>query len=173
MIFAWPKMEVHKPEPLAPGLERARASGVNELVNPRFESEDRTRQPYVLTATRAVQSPQNPEVVLLDAPKADLRATDGTHSALEADKGMYRQAEEILLLDGNVRLMRDGGYQAQTERLSLHMKDQRAWSDRRVRGQGPEGEIEASGFRIEGGGALMIFTGPAKLVLHDAFGGRR
>lgn len=147
------------------------AVGKNELINPRFESEDSQSQPFTITATRAVQSARDPELVQLEKPMADITLKDGTWLAGSADSGFYQQEAEKLMLEGSVKLYHDDGYEILTEKLFLDIKSEEAWSDTPVYGQGPAGTLTASGVRLSRQNDILIFTGPAKLVLNRSIEG--
>jgi lipopolysaccharide export system protein LptC len=140
--------------------------GQNELINPSFKSRDEKQQPYTVTAERAFQSAKDMNLVLLELPKADITLTDGAWLAAKAEKGVYRQNAENLILDGDVRLFHDKGYEMTTERMLINLKTRKAISDRAVHGQGPAGTIDATGFQASGENNSLIFTGPVKLVLN-------
>ncbi len=170
LLMAWPRVE----ETMAPVPKEAiipQTIGKNELVNPRFESEDEKSQPFTVTANRAVQSAKNPDVLILDHPVADIILQDGTWLAVEAKRGAYRQESEKLLLEENVKLFHDQGYELKTAKLVVDMKSRQAWSDQDVYGQGPAGTLEATGMQAHSDKGLLIFTGPVKLVLNRAIKG--
>lgn len=145
--------------------------GQNELINPRFKSRDDKSQPYEITADRAFQSAKDINIVLLEQPTADITLNDGTYLSARAEKGVYRQNAENLILDGDVTLFHDEGYEMTTARMLINMKDRKAISDRPVEGHGPAGTIQASGFQAESADNSLIFTGPAKLVLSTGIKG--
>jgi len=140
--------------------------GQNELVNPKFESADEKNQPFSITALRAVQSARDPSVVLLEKPMADITLKSGTWLAAQAQKGAYRQNTERLLLQGEVKLFHDDGYEVTTDKLLVNLQNREAWSDEPVYGQGPAGSLEASGMQAHSNSNQLIFTGPAKLTLN-------
>lgn len=140
--------------------------GTNELLNPRYESKDDKNRPYTITATRAVQSPEDMDVVLLTKPEADITLGDGAWLAAKAQKGTYRQKADSLMLEGDVTLYHDQGYELKTPRMLLDLKDRKAVSDSKVSGQGPAGSIEASGMQAVSAANNLIFTGPVHLVLN-------
>lgn len=145
--------------------------GQNELINPRFKSRDDKSQPYEITADRAFQSAKDVNVVLLEQPEADITLSDGTYLSARAEKGVYRQKAENLILDGEVTLFHDEGYEMTTARMLINMKNRKAISDRPVSGHGPAGTIQASGLQADSGANSLIFTGPAKLVLNTKIKG--
>lgn len=170
MVMAWPNVE----DTLAPISQEAtapRTVGQNELINPRFESEDDQRQPFTVTANRAVQSARDPDVVILERPVADIILKDGTWLAAEAKQGAWQQNAEKLLLEGNVKLFHDQGYEVKMTKLLINMKDQQAWSDTPVSGHGPAGTLEATGLQAQNTDEKLVFTGPVRLVLNRTIEG--
>jgi lipopolysaccharide export system protein LptC len=94
-----------------------------------------------------------------------------TRLHLSADKGEYQQKAGKLLLEGNVTLTQGAEYEFRTDKLLVHLKAREAWSDSPVAGKGPAGTLEASGLHAQGADSLLIFTGPARLVLSGPVAG--
>lgn len=145
--------------------------GKNELLNPQFESLDDKGQPYSVTALRAVQGDEDGadgEVgpMLLEKPKGELALNDGHKARMESDTGVYQQDARRLFLEGNVVLSHDLGYAMQMEQLDVDMEAGSAVTQTAVTGQGPEGTIAASGMQAFSADEVLIFTGPATLVLN-------
>jgi lipopolysaccharide export system protein LptC len=141
--------------------------GKNELIEPRFESEDDKKQPFIITAKRAFQSDKDQEIIFLEAPEAEITLNDGAWLAIESNHGAYKQNDERLLLEGLVKLFHDAGYQMETEKLKVNLKNKKAWSETKVSGQGPAGSLLAdNGMTIDTETGIIIFKGPAKLILN-------
>ena len=170
LLMVWPQVE-DTFEAIPKDQVLPQTIGKNELLNPRYESEDDRQQPFTITADRAIQSSQDPGIVMLDRPKADITLTDGTWIASEALQGTYNQNAEQLLLEGQVKLFHDQGYEMSTEKMLLNLQTHEAWSDRPVSGHGPAGTLEASGLQAQNDTGRLIFTGPAKLVLNRTIEG--
>lgn len=168
LLFVWPDME-ETIEPLAredilPDVPTAQ----NELLKPRFESLDDDQQPFTITAEKAAQDRNNPELIILDKPTADLLMKDGTWLAAKSDSAIYEQNAEKLQLNGNVRLFHDAGYQLETEELRVNLLTQETFSDKDVQAQGPEGVINAIGLEAFGEDNIVIFKGPATMLLNTS-----
>ncbi len=170
IVLSWPRMEKTIQPVEQDDLGKPGAIAQNELINPRFESADQNNNPYVITASRAFQSAQDPEVLLLEDPQGTLTGT-GQSFTLTAQNGVYRQKAGKLTLDGQVVLRDGGGYEAVTARLMLDTREKRAWSDQPVSVAGPAGTLDATGMKLEEAQGLLIFTGPARLVLTQGMGG--
>ncbi len=169
VLVAWPDMK-----DVAVSVEAVDVTstpGQTELVSPRFESQDDDEQPFTITASRAIQSQFRDDLVILEAPLADMTLKDGAWVAAEAKEGAYMQEKRKLVLQGNVKLFHDRGYEMRTEKLHVDLARKVAWSDVPVNGHGPAGTIEAAGMRAQTEDGVLIFTGPAKVVLIRALEG--
>ncbi|HNS43763.1 MAG TPA: LPS export ABC transporter periplasmic protein LptC [Alphaproteobacteria bacterium] len=137
----------------------------NELINPKFQSEDKNSQPYTITADKAVQNADNMDAILLDKPVADISLKSGNWVALKATQGVYNQQSGTLDLDGAVEMHHDTGYELHTDKMSINVDAQKIISDQAVTGHGPTAEITATGLEADGKTDNVIFKGPAKLIL--------
>ncbi len=166
VMFVWSDMESvappQKKKDVAP-----QSIGKNELLNPRFESEDTSQQPYTITAQKAFQNSDNLNLIILEKPVADISLKDGKWLAVEADKGEFEQVKQTLMLQGHVKLFHDDGYEMLTERVDIDMIAQTAVSTTPVSGHGPVGTIQSKGLTANGAKGLLTFTGPATLVLNQ------
>jgi len=167
VLFTWSRIE----EPAIPiqqqDVAEQKSIGKNELVNPRFESTDEKKQPFTVTAKRAVQGEANEDLIMLERPVADMLLNSGNWIAIEADRGAFRQDIQRLFLQGHVKLFHDEGYQLETPQLHVDMEENLAWSEMAVYGQGPAGTLEATGLKANNLTGEIVFTGPAKLVLNS------
>ncbi len=139
----------------------------NELLKPVFNSVDEKNQPYSVTADTAVQNRNNPDIVELQNPIANLKMNDGGEVSGDAAMGLYEQKTQKLNLEGNVHLKHSDGYVLTTEELRIDMVTQKAYSGRDVVVNGPDGSIHATGLEGSNDGGVLIFTGPAKVILHS------
>lgn len=166
VVFLWPDMEETAPtqaiEDIIPDTTQAK----NELVNPRYESMDADQQPFTVTAEKAFQDSDNPDLVKLSMPTADMKLKDGSWIAAKANDGIYQQKAEKLQLNGSVKLFHDAGYQLETEELSVNLNTREAFSGLDVRAHGPEGEINSVGLEARAADSVIIFKGPATMTLN-------
>jgi lipopolysaccharide export system protein LptC len=165
MVFAWPSVE----EPIVTPSESdlvPQSVAKNEVLNPRFESQDSKNQPFTLTADSAVQSSDNEDIVLLDKPMADITLNSGSWIAIQSDSGVYERTDEQLMLEGNVKLYHDKGYEVQFDTLWIDMVERIATTDSKVEGYGPVGKISAGGLETSMNDNILIFKGPVKLTLN-------
>ncbi|PCI54877.1 MAG: LPS export ABC transporter periplasmic protein LptC [Alphaproteobacteria bacterium] len=143
----------------------------NELLNPKFESMDKKNQPYKITADRAVQGEKNKDLIMLDRPIGVMTMKDGIQVRVHSDTGAYRQDTERFFLQGGVFMEHADGYTLSSEEAHIDLKQNFAWSDKDVQGQGPDLLISAKGVRADGNTGEIIFVGPATLVLESGMDG--
>ena len=168
VVITWPEMEdkvaIIPKETLIPQSDM----GENELLSPNFETTDAQQNPVRVTADRAVQNQDDPNLVKLDNPNADLKLKDGSGLQIEADKGVFEQEVEKLFLEQNVVLQHESGYELQAEELRVNMQSREAFSDKDVFVTGPEAKIQATGLEGNVEEGILIFKGPALLTLTPA-----
>lgn len=139
--------------------------GENELLNPHFETIDSNQNPVNVTAARAVQNQDNPKLVKLDQPKADLQMADGSKVQIMAAQGTYEQETEKLFLQDNVSIKHASGYELKAEELRVDMQTREAFSDKAVQIDGPAAKINAIGLKGNVDEGTLLFKGPIKLIL--------
>lgn len=139
----------------------------NELIKPKFESIDQSSQPFSLTADRAVQNHDDPDRVDLENPIGDITLRDGSILKLSAKSGFYRQEAQIMYLTGDVQMQQDNIYFLEGQTATINMKTQIVFSESPVKGAGPFGSIVAEGLSGNGESGILVFKGPAVLILKE------
>jgi len=157
------RVEPMKKEELLPQSENIQ----NELLKPVFNSVDKNNQPFTVTADRATQNRQDPDLIELEKPVAELQQNDGSKLNGDAASGLYQQKEQKLNLEGDVHIKHSNGYVLSTQELRVDLVTQKAYSGRDVRIEGPGGTLDATGLEGDAGLGSLIFTGPAKVVLYS------
>lgn len=162
VLAAWPSLNS------VPTPRIAADKGQTEMVKPRYFSVDEHNQPFSLVAAQADKSTDQPDIVLLELPEAELTETGGTWVTIRSDKGWYNQATGILLMRGHVRFLRDDGSEFTTEEAETDIRKGNAWGNVPVVGQGPQGEINAKGFRMTDHGKTVVFLNQSKAEVQAA-----
>lgn len=167
IIILWEDMgsQVDKAgqERLMPEVEEARG----ELLNPQFDSTDSAGRPYRVSAARATQDQANQRAMKLETPQAIIQMDANTAINGSAQSGVYEQEAGRLFLSGSVHLNHGDGYDLKSEELRVDLKTGQAFSDLPVRVTGGMGTIDARGLEADNERGLIVFKGPAKLVLVD------
>lgn len=163
-VLLWPELERTAPVKEDANLPKVAS---NELIKPKFESVDGDAQPFILSAERAVQHQDNPDLVDLEKPVGDITLKDGTMLQLKAQSGLYRQDAQMMDLKGDVELHQGNDYTMRGTAVRINMKNQDVLSTAPVAGTGPFGSIAAAGLSGSGETGIMIFHGPATLILNE------
>lgn len=137
----------------------------NELIKPKFQSEDSSNQPYTITADKATQNTDDMDAVILDNPVADMTLTSGDTVSIKAVNGTYRQSAKILSLRGDIAVTHHGGYDIHTEALDIDVAGQTITSNQPVTATSPTARIESSGLTVDGAAKIITFTGHTTLTL--------
>lgn len=135
------------------------------LDRPRLSGLDRTDRPYSLAAERATQRGRDDTVIDLTAPRIELTARNGRRIEVWSDSGRFDRTESHMDFAGNVTARDDRGNTVVAERLRVDPRAGSMISDRPIRGDGPDGEVDAEGIEVRGHGERVIFTGRVRLLL--------
>lgn len=135
-----------------------------QLTEAHYQGVDAAGRPYAVTATRVIQAGQ--DRTNLEAPKADMQMQGGEWLMVQARRGVFEQNANRLDLAGDVTLYRDDGTVLITDAASLDLRANAAAGHERVHAEGPFGVLDAQGFAVLDRGAVVQFTGPARLVLN-------
>lgn len=162
LVAAWPTLnELPKPRIAAD-------KGQLEMIKPRYFSADEKNQPFSVTAARAEQSTDQPGIVVLDKPVAEMTETAGTWVTMRSDRGWYDQNTGILKMRGAVHVVRDDGSEFTTEEAYSDVRKGTAWGDVHVESQGPQGVVLADGFRMTERGRTMVFLNSSNASVQSA-----
>lgn len=137
----------------------------NELVKPVFNSVDDKNQPYSVSADKATQSRTSPDLLDLQNPTATLTQNNNTTLDAKALNGVYEQKTKKLNLSGDVELHYSEGYVLKTPELRVDMQARKAYSAKDVLVEGAAGTLEAKGLEGDEEQGIIVFTGPARIVL--------
>lgn len=137
------------------------------MNNPQITGNDAKGRNFNLTALSARQQTAESSVLDLKSPKGDITLSTGNWVSLTADTGKFDQKQRQLDVAGNVQLFHDDGYQMTTEEAHIDLKQGSASGDKPVHAQGPQGVVDAEGFRVTGFGERIEFTGKTNVTLYD------
>lgn len=173
LIVIWPQLDLGNQRfGLRFAKLQATEADVPAMVNARFVGADRRDQPFTITADLAKNLLSGEKEVELEMPKADLTVKDGSWLVLTANEGLYNPQNKTLNLEGAVNLFHDSGYEFTTKTADVNLASGDAQGSAPVKGQGPFGNLEAEGFRLENKGATIYFMGKAKLVIYPGATGQ-
>lgn len=165
VIFIWP-MTDDQIVP-APSSEPHAAQASNDLIAPKFSSVDENGNPFTVMAARAVQVAGKPDVIDLDSPTGTITLSPGLALIAGAPSGVFDQNTSILDLAGGVVVTTTDGYHLTVDHVQVRVKDRHLIADAPVHITGPMGEITAASATVDGGAGVLIFNGPATLILTE------
>ena len=171
MVVAWPYLRGNDD-----GIPLSFASigvGLDEnvfMTNARYIGADDKDQPYTLTAELAAQDEDNPDIILLTKPQADILLNEGSWLALTAESGTWMRKAETLSLKGAVNIFSDQGYEVRTESALIDMAASVAHGTVPVEAQGPFGTLNADSFHMVDHGKTIHFEGNVRMTLYPEAG---
>jgi lipopolysaccharide export system protein LptC len=136
-----------------------------EVIDAHYHGVDDQGRPYTLTAASATQD--GPEKFNLTQPYGDMTLQNGSWMSMRSRLGVFIQHSNLLDLWKDVILYRDDGTTLYTQSMSMDLKSGAAAGSQPVHAEGPFGTLDAQGFGLVDKGAVIQFTGPAKLVLNE------
>jgi len=139
-------------------------TGAASVIEPRFQGTDERGRPYTLSADTAVQEAGS-NSVRLTRPHGDVTLEAGAWVMLKADAGLFHRDRRMLDLTGNVAVFHDSGYEVRTDAAKVDLDAGSAQGDQPVSAQGPAGTLDAVGFTLTDRGDVVVFKGPARMVL--------
>mgnify|MGYP001444047864 CR=1 FL=1 len=139
----------------------------NELTKPEFQSMDDKNQPYTIAAEKAIQDENDETIMLLTKPVGEVKLTSGKIVNITANDALYKREDENVELNGDVILNHQDGYRMTMSKLYIDLAEKTALAEVPVHGVGPEGTIKAQGLQGDNAQGILIFTGPAELILKN------
>jgi LPS export ABC transporter protein LptC len=119
---------------------------------------------FIVLADSAREMTNQPNLVLLTSPRAQINTPTGNPMTLQSLKGTIYRREGRVDLEGQVVIVRpDPGYTLMMDKVVAHLDTGLITSDRPVRGYSPRADISADGIIISNTGQNIRFTGKSKL----------
>ena len=140
------------------------------MLNARYFGVDANNNPYSVTADSGAQRPDDPDLIDMEAPKADFVSHSGATVIISADHGTFHQHTQILDLQDNVNLYHESGYELHTQIAHVNLKTNEAEGELPVDGHGPQGRVNGTGFRLLEKGERIVVTGRSTLSLQSDHG---
>ena len=135
------------------------------MLNARYFGIDTNNNPYSVTADAGAQRPEDSDLIDMDQPKADFVSHSGATVIITADHGLFHQHSQLLDLQGNVNLYHESGYELHTQIAHIDLKANTAEGELPVAGQGPQGRVNGTGFKLLDKGEHIVVTGRSTLSL--------
>lgn len=134
------------------------------VTDSRLTGFDRERQPYSVTAERAVQDAAEPNRIHLEGIAGELHQASGDTLGLAASTALFDSKSDVLQLEGDVTLVSAGRFVAKMAKADVTLTDKRLRSQGPVRVTFDRGRISAGGLEITEDGNRVIFFDRAKVT---------
>jgi lipopolysaccharide export system protein LptC len=140
-----------------------------ELLSPVYSGIDTKGRHLEVHATKGLPDQPQPKVVNLEGIQAKI-SDEKEWTTLIADKGSYRIEDQMIDLEGRVRIKQSSGYTAVSEKMFFDLKQGILRSPNGIEGQGTLGNVTGKTLEIRqkdntlhlGGGVHMVIT-PEKI----------
>ncbi|MBR1778855.1 MAG: LPS export ABC transporter periplasmic protein LptC [Alphaproteobacteria bacterium] len=167
LVIVWPQMKAQQEEAvslLASEAEQLNTPNDQIMANPRFFTVDEKGEPLNLTAESAFELPGDTRRVQLDAVKADILMREDRWFALDAQTGIYSQAEDTIELLEQVNLYTQTGDEIETTQALINMKNRDIFGSQEVFLRSENGHAKAQGFSVTQNGTVIRLTGKTRVV---------
>ena len=132
------------------------------MINPRFYGRGGDNIPYVISGRSAARDERNFQRVVMDMPVFIQNPNTESQTEVRARYGVYMEDSRMLRLENDVVLIDLRGYQFKTKGSVIDTKAGLLSGHSPVEGVGPLGQIAASSYAVEDGGAKLVFRGKVR-----------
>lgn len=148
-------------------LDRNKVAMINERLsvdNAMYRGRDDRGRPFSITAGEAVQRSSAEGLVRMDDLIAQLLLSDGP-ARISAPGGTYDLEEEVVAIDGTVRLVAADGYTMNASGVSVDLDARTMQGDDGVEGEVPAGAFSARAIRADLNARILALEGNARLTM--------
>ena len=138
------------------------------VASSRYTGSDKDKQPYWVEAASALQDDKNPDLVHLQAVKGEMRRVSGEVIHVDAKNALYDNEAKQLDLEGDVRIISQGSYEARMQKARVVMADKTLTSEVPVTVTFETGRIDANGMKITDDGKRILFFNRVKAHFEGA-----
>jgi lipopolysaccharide export system protein LptC len=141
------------------GAGRGAGPSSIHMTNARFLGRDAQGHAYVLTAIEAARVNTDFQKITLTQPTLAMDSDGQKPTRLSADRGVYREDNRILLLNGHVSVRDSQGDSFVTDQAIVDTVNGAVAGKSPIVGQGPSGSIRADSYAIYDRGQRLVFQG--------------
>lgn len=138
------------------------------MMKPRLTGADSKGNPFVITATRAIQDAHDPKKAVLKNIEADLTLDKANWLNARARDGLVNMNTGQLELSGGIDVFSASGYELHSRTASANLKQSIIHGHDPVTGQGPQGTLRADSFHVDRASGLLLLTGHVQMTLVGA-----
>jgi lipopolysaccharide export system protein LptC len=137
-----------------------------QLTSPRFSGTTSDGSAVVVDAESALPDLANPRNLTILKVVARIESQGGPSYGIIADTALYDGNNDLLDLEGNVRLSTSTGYRLETGKLVTNLATTGINAPSAVSGRGPAGRLEAGSMSLTTNGEtqVLVFKNGVKLI---------
>lgn len=135
------------------------------MENPELSGFDKSKRPYSLSATKAIQDASNPNQVELEDIQAELPMNEKITATIKAGNGIYDADAKTLELSRKVNLVTSSGMTLSLEDASVDIGNSIMHTNNPITGKSAQVDISSNAMMIEDGGNKLIFEGRVRMTL--------
>ncbi len=128
------------------------------MVNPIFTGESRDGSRYFVSAKSGMRDAGDETRIVLDAPNISVSRLDGEPTNTTARRGVFRQDDMTLRLQGDVRVQDGSGYRLNFNDAVFDIRTGRVTGSG-VQSQGRGAEVSSDRYTVDQDGGRMVFKG--------------
>jgi len=136
------------------------------LIGPKFLGLDKKRQPYKVSASKALKVNNKNDIFNLEYPKGEITSSSEIFF-LEGNEGVFDKPNQFLKLTGEVVFSDKKKFSFHTSEATMDFKKKIILGNQKVSGKKENSTIFSEGFQIEQKTNKIIFTGKSKLTLSN------
>lgn len=135
------------------------------LDKPRFAGVLKDGRAFLITAEHAERDAKDENLVRLTAPVLVRGYGDPNPSQATAKSGLYREAEQTLLLSDEVKITNGAGYAFDAPRALIDMRTGEVSGDAGIAGAVPKGSTRANTYSVTDKGDRVVLKGGVRTRL--------
>jgi lipopolysaccharide export system protein LptC len=154
-------------EPVAGGKQDAAEQERFAVKGSQVGGFDDESQPYTISAEKARQNKEQPNLVHMQRVSGLLRRSDGRMMDLTAATGLFDSRDKSLRLDGNVSIKLADTFTAHMDTANVDVKRKELTSNADVLVQLTSGQIRSAGIDVRDNGTHVVFKSRVRAVFDE------
>ncbi len=134
-----------------------------KMVNPKLQGFDKKNGAYVIRADYAEQSVSSPDLIKLNAIRAEMNNKEKGWSKLAAKGGVFDRKAEKLTIEGDIQISTSNGMSGRLSRALIDMKSQALKSDTPVEFDLVDATVSAATMEMMSSDRKLFFRGAVKV----------
>jgi lipopolysaccharide export system protein LptC len=130
-----------------------------KMVNPTFSGQGRDGSRYLVTAQSGIRDPKDQARILLTKPTVSVSHGGEPGARTVSDRGVFREDNLSLTLQGDVRVADGTGYRFVTNDAVIDTSTGQVTGQGGIQGTGPVGAVQSDSYSVTEKGDRMVFKG--------------